>query len=252
MSQPLPTHLGPHGEKPAEVPVVEPGFEIALQEFWIRNRNFILLLCAIGLLVIAGREGWQYFASAREKDFQADYAKAGDSTDRLTKFADDHSGHALAGVAYLRVADDKFSAGDFKAAAAAYQKAAGSLQNDALLGRARLGAAVSLLNGGDQAGGEAALKALSADSAVFKSARAEAAYHLASLAAGAGRDDEVRKLAEQISLIEANGPWAQRATVLVAGLPAEAAQPVTADKPAESPSLGISFKPAEAAKPPGK
>ena len=249
--------MGPHGEKPAEAPVVEPGFEIAVHEFWDRNRNFVLMLCAAALLVIAGREGWQYFANAREKDLQADYAKAGDSADRLAKFADAHAGHALAGVAALRVADEKFSAGDYKSASSSYQKAAGSLQTDALLGRARLGAAISQLNSGDQAAGEAALKALSADPAAFKSARAEAFYHLASLAAGAGKADEVRKLAEQLSLIEANGPWAQRATILVAGLPAEAGKPGPADKPVVgpstgTPSLGITFKPTVPDKPPGK
>ena len=236
MSQPHPSHLGPHGEKPADAPVVGPGFEVAVHEFWDRNRNFILLLCAAALLAIAGREGWQYFAASREAELQADYAKVGDSPDRLATFADAHTGHALAGVAYLRVADDKFSAADFKSAATYYQKAAGSLPNEALLGRAKLGMAFSQLNGGDQAGGEAALKALSADPTGFKSARAEATYHLASLAAGAGKADEVRKLAEQISLIEANGPWAQRATILVAGLPAGVA-------PAESPASGITFKP---------
>jgi len=252
MSQPIPTNPSPQGAKPADAPAVDPGFEIALQEFWLRNRNFVLLLCAAALLVIAGREGWQYFATVREKDLQADYAKAADSADRLAKFADDHVGHALAGVAYLRVADEKFSAGDFKPAGTYYQKAAGSLQNDALLGRAKLGAAVSQLDSGDPAGGETSLKALSADPAVFKSARAEAAYHLASIAAGAGRTDEARKLAEQISLIEGNGPWAQRATVLVAGLPAEAAKPGATDKPAATPSLGISFKPTVPDKSPGK
>jgi predicted negative regulator of RcsB-dependent stress response len=255
MSQPSPTNPSPQGAKPAAASVVEPGFELALHEFWVRNRNFVLLLCAAALLVIAGREGWQYFADAREKDLQADYTKAGDSADRLAKFADEHAGHALAGVAGLRVADEKFSAGDFKTAAASYQKAEGSLKNEALLGRAKLGAAVSQLAGGDQAGGEAALKALSDNPALFKSARAEAAYHLASIAAGAGRADDVRKLAEQISLIDPNGPWAQRATMLVAGLPAVAAKPDGADKSAATPSLGISFRPTVPDKPaptPGK
>ena len=237
MSHSLPTNLGPHGEKSAATEaVVEPSFEITAHEFWARNRNFILLLIAAALLAIAGREGWQYFAASREADLQADYAKAGDSPDRLASFADAHPGHALAGVASLRVADDKFALGDYKSAATNYSKAAGSLQNDALLGRAKLGAAFSLLNSGDQTGGEAALKALSADAAVFKSARAEAAYHLASLAAGAGKADEARKFADQIGLIEASGPWAQRATILVAGLPAAGA-------PAASPATGITFKP---------
>ncbi|MDI1320430.1 MAG: tetratricopeptide repeat protein [bacterium] len=242
MSQPIPTNLGPHGEKPADaVVVVEPGFEVIAQEFWDRNRNFIFMVIAAALLVIAGREGGSYFAASREADLQADYAKVADSPDRLATFADAHNGHALAGVAYLRVADSKFSAGEFKSAATYYTKAAGSLQNEALLGRAKLGAAFSQFSSGDQAGGEAALKALSADPAVFKSTRAEAAYHLASLAAAAGKADEVRKLAEQVSLIEANGPWAQRATILVASLPATGA-PATVPATAK-PSVGISFKP---------
>lgn len=253
MSQLSPASQTPKDAKAADAPVVEPGFEIAAHEFWVRNRNFILMLIAAALLVIAAREGWQYFAEAREKDLQADYAKAGDSADRLATFADAHNGHALAGVAYLRVADDKFAAGDFKAAATYYGKAAGSLQNDALAGRAKLGAAFSQLSGGDQAGGEAALKAVSSDPAVFKSVRAEATYHLASLAAGAGRNDEVRKLAEQLNLIEGTGPWAQRAAILVAGLPAEAGKSATNATPA-APSLGISFKPTVTEKPasPGK
>lgn len=251
MSQPHPTNLGPHGAKPAEAPVVAPGFEVAAQEFWNRNRNFILMLCAAAILVIAGREGWEYYTTSREADLQADYAKAGDSPDRLATFADAHPGHALTGVAYLRVADDKFSAGDFKSAGTYYQKAAGSLQNDALLGRARLGAAFSLLNSGDQAGGEAALQAVSADPAVFKSARAEAAYHLASHAAGAGKADEVKKLVEQINLIDATGPWAQRATLLEAALPVEAGKTAAAAAPG-TPALGISFKPIVPDKPPGK
>ena len=252
MSQPFPTNPAAQGAKPADAPGVEPGFEIAAHEFWVRNRNFILLMCVAAVLAIAGREGWQYFADSREADTQADYAKAGDSTDRLAAFADAHSGHALAAVACLRVADGKFSAGDFKAAATFYAKAAGSLQNEALLGRAKLGVAFSQLGSGDQAGGEAALKALGADPAVFKSARAEATYHLASLAAGAGRADEARKLAEQVGRIEESGPWAQRATILLASLPAGATDKPAAGPPAATPSLGISFKPTVPDKPPGK
>jgi hypothetical protein len=150
------------------------------------------------------------------------------------------------------VADEKYSVADYKSAAAAYQKAAGSLQNEALLGRAKLGAAVSLLQSGDQAGGEAALKALSVDPAAFASARAEATYHLASLAAAAGKADEVKKLTAQVSVIEANGPWAQRASLLVASLPADAAAKPVVGTTTATPSLGISFKPATPEKPPGK
>src|SRR5258708_4711026 len=82
-----------------------------------------------------------------------------------------------------------------KTAAADYQKAAGSLKNEALLGRAKLGAAVSQLNGGDVAGGSAALKAVSTGTTLGKRARAEATYQLVSLAAEAGKTDEGKEVA---------------------------------------------------------
>jgi Tetratricopeptide repeat-like domain len=224
MSQPAPADQTPRQADPA-APVVEPGFEVALHLFWEKNRNLILLACAAILLAIVIREGLQYFTAQREQDTQAEYAKISDQPAKLPAFADAHSGHALAGVAWLRVADDKFSTGDYAAAAAAYQKATGSLKNEALLGRAKLGAAISQLSGSDRAGGEAALKALSADPALPNGVRAEATYHLASLAIEAGNADEARKLVDQIGRIDPTGPWSQRATALLASLPAQAGKP---------------------------
>jgi predicted negative regulator of RcsB-dependent stress response len=235
MSQLPPADQSPQGT----APVYEPAFETAIHAFWVKNRQGILVLCITALLAIIGTQAWQYFAASREQGVQAEYAKIADQTSRLEGFANANSGHPLAGVAWLRLADEKFSAGDYKTAATDYQKAAGSLQNAALLGRARLGAAVSQLNGGDRAAGEAALKAVSVDTALDKGARAEAAYQLVSLAADAGKADEVKKLAEEVSRIDATSSWAQRATLLVTSSPT-AAKPADATKPADS---GITFKP---------
>ncbi len=236
MSQLTPADHKPHSADPA-APVIEPGFEVALHAFWERNRNLVLIACAAALLVIVGRESLQYFAARREQGIQAEFAKISDQPARLAAFAEANSGHALAGVALLQLADDKFSTGDYVAAAAGYQKAAAVLKNQALLGRARLGAAFSQVSGGDKAAGEAALRAISADTALSKGVRAEATYHLASLALEAGNPDEVRLLADQVSRIDATGTWAQRATVLLATLP-------PTGKPAVSPvTPAVSFKP---------
>jgi predicted negative regulator of RcsB-dependent stress response len=212
-----------------------PSLAIAIHGFWAKNRQTVLVICVAVLLAIIGREAWQYFAASREKAVQADYAKISDQTAKLEAFANANAGHALAGVAWIRLADAKFSAGDFKTAATNYQKATASLQNESLLGRARLGAAISQLNSGDQAAGEAALKAISADTKLDKGIRAEAAYHLTVLAADAGKADEVTKLAEEVSKIDPMGSWAQRATLLLTRAPAakEAVQPA---------DTGLSFK----------
>src|SRR5262245_42599771 len=119
----------------AATPVYESAFESAVQGFWTKNRQGILIVAGAVLLTIVGREVWQSVAASREQGVQEEYAKIADQTAKLEGFANEHSGHALAGVAWLRLADEKFSAGDYKTAAAYYQKAAGSLQNAALLSR---------------------------------------------------------------------------------------------------------------------
>ncbi len=85
-------------------------------------------------------------------------------------------------------------------------------------------------------GGEAALKAIGADATRDKGARAEAVYQLTSLAAGAGKADEVKKLAEEVAKLDPTSTWAQRATLLLTSQPT-AAQPAATDTPA------LSFKP---------
>ncbi len=228
----------PHANQTPEgtAPVYQPAFETAVQSFWEKNRRGILIVVVIALLAIVGREAWQWMADSREQGVRAEFAKTGDQPAKLESFASANAGHALAGVAYLRIADDKFTAGDYKSAAAAYQKAVGSLKDPVLLGRARLGAAISQVNAGDQ-GGEAALKAVSGDAALNKTTRAEATYHLAALAADAGKADDVKKLADEVSKIDATGTWAQRATLLVVRQPGAAAKPANATAPT------ISFKP---------
>ena len=194
--------------------VAEPGFEVAAQAFWEKNRVLILGLCAAALLAIVGYKGWEYFAAQHEESVRSDFAKAGDRPEQLTAFAAANSGHELAGVAYLRVADTKYAAGDYRAAQENYNKAASALKVPALSGRARMGAAMSQLNGSDKAAGEAALKAIAADAALLNGTRAEADYHLATVAYEAGNAAEVGRLVAEINKLDATGLWAERAATL--------------------------------------
>ena len=208
----------PSAEKPSQdqsAVAIEPGFEVAVHAFWDKNRSTVLVVCAAALVVILGREGWQYYGAQHELGVRADYAKIADRPEQLAAFAGANADHALAGVAYLRLADSKYAAADFRAAADNYQKAAASLKNSALLGRAKVGAALSQFYSGDKATGEAALKAIGADVTLPKSARVEADYHLATLAFDAGNTAEVSRLATEISKIDAGSSWSQRATALL-------------------------------------
>jgi hypothetical protein len=174
------------------------------------------LSCAV-LLAIVVREGMQYFAEQRDQSVRADYAKIADRPEQLPAFAAKNSDHPLAGVAYLRAADARYAAGDFRAAGENYNKAVGALKNSALLGRARLGVAMSQISGGDKAAGETTLKALSTDASLSKSTRAEAFYHLATIAHEAGNTTELSRLVAEIGKLDGNSVWAQRATAMLAG-----------------------------------
>ena len=191
-----------------------PDFAAEVHLFWEKNRTLVLMLCAAVLLVIIGSEGLRYFNAMRDQNAQEDYAKAAGSPERLASFAAGHSGHALASVALLQAADAKYAAGDYAAALAGYQKAVPALANPTLKARARLGVAVSRLGAGDQAAAEADLKALGTDVTADKSLRAEATYHLATLASEAGRTDELRQLLDEVSKLDGTGLWAQRALQL--------------------------------------
>ena len=144
------------------------------------------------------------------------YARIADRPEQLATFAAANAGHPLAGVAYLQIADSKYVAADYRAAADNYKKATAIITNGGLLGRAKLGAAMSQLNAGEQAAAETALKAIGADAALPRGARAEALYHLATLAHDAGNAAEVGRLLAEMNKIDANGVWAQRATTLLA------------------------------------
>jgi hypothetical protein len=205
----------PENQSQVQPAAPDSGVEIALHTFWEKYRTLLIGACVVALLVIIGREGWQYMAANREQGVREQYARLADRPEQLAAFAAANSDHALAGVAYLRLADSKYEAADFKSAAENYKKAATIVQQPLLLGRAKLGEAISILKGGDQAAAETALKALLADTTSIKEVRAEAAYHLATLAESAGNTTEVGRLIAEINKVDATGVWAQRATSLL-------------------------------------
>ena len=190
--------------------------------FWEKNREILVIACLLVLAAILGRAGWQYFSTQKELGVERDYAAAG-NPEQLRAFAEAHPGHSLAGVAELRLADAAYQAGQNADALAAYERAETLLDKSGILAaRARLGAAVIKVQTGQGAEGGSALRQLAEDPKQFTNIRAEADYHLASLAAGAGRADETRQLATQLMQLDPSSPWTQRAFALQAKLAAPA------------------------------
>ena len=217
-----------------------PTFEDRLRLFWEQNSRTIMVVCSIVLVAIVAKGGYEILSAQREKGIAAEYASA-ISDAQLKAFAASHADHVLGGLAELRLADQAYAAGNYSDARAFYAKASGALKNSTFGQRARLGGAICAVQAGSAAEGEAALKLIAADLALAKLVRAEAAYHLASLAAASGNSAEAIRFIEQVASIDLEGQWAERATLLRTALPQSVAvQPATDAKLDEIPS--ISFK----------
>ena len=143
------------------------------------------------------------------------------------------------------MADDAYKAGKAADAAAGYEKAAGILKSGPLAARARVGLALSQVLAGKAADGAKALSQVAGDEKEFKAVRAEAMYHLCSLAAEAGQADEVQKRVDELMKLDVSSPWPQRAMSLRAPLPAApapAAPAAEAKKDAAAPAAGMQVK----------
>lgn len=211
---------------------IAPTLEDKLHRFWKKNGTAVVVLCVLVLIGIVAKGGWDYMAAQKEADVQKDYATA-TTPEKLKAFAAGHSDHTLGAVAQLRLADDAYAAGKATEAVTGYEQVVALLKTGPLATRARLGAAMAKIATGNTAEGETALKALANDAAQAKGVRVEAAYQLASLAADAGRADDVKKYADLVAQIDPASPWMQRAMTLRSTLPATpAAATVEAKKDA--------------------
>jgi tetratricopeptide (TPR) repeat protein len=210
------------GNAPAAKTPIAPNFEETLRKFWEKNSKAIYFACATAFVVIIAKGGLEYFRAQKEKDIAAAYAAA-TTSDRLKSFASQYPGHLLGAAATLRLADEAYSAGKYADAAANYQKAAAIFKPGPFSARAILGAAISKTLAGQTADGEAQLKKLSEDSAQPAVLRAEAAYHLGTIALEASRNDDAGKYFDLVNTLDTMGTWNSRAMMHRASLPVAAA-----------------------------
>lgn len=205
-------------------PVDVDSFEAQLNAFWAKNRTLVLAVLAVVVAVLVGKGIVDQMARSKELKVQQAFAAA-TKPEEFKSFAAAHPGHPLAGVAQLRIADEAYLAGKSAEAQAAYDLAISALKEGPLAARAQLGRALAKAQGGKAAEASAELKQLAGDANQFNAIRAEAAYHLASLAAEAGDGAEVQKYSEQLMQIDPTSPWTQRAMMLRAAMPVTAPTP---------------------------
>ena len=195
--------------------------EDRLRIFWQKNGKSVVALIVVVLLGILAKGAWDYRKEQKEIELGKVYGAA-TTPEQLKTFATANSGHVLAGIARLRLADEDYAAGKSTEAIYGYEDAAAALKSGPLGSRARLGLAMAKIQGGKTAEGEAALKQLASDTAETKASRVEAAYQLASMASVAGKADDVQKYSDQVMALDTdtNRSWSKRALMLRLSLPA--------------------------------
>ena len=199
-------------------------FDERLRVFWTKNSKPITAVLVLILLAIVAKGGWEYLQDQRERELGQTYAAA-TTPAQIKAFAVANPQHPLGGVAYLRTADQAYLEGQSADAISSYEQAATIFKTGPLASRARLGLAMAKLQAGRAADAEAALKTFAADGKEEKAYRAEALYHLASLAASTRNAADVKTYSDQLMQLDPASPWTQRSLALRSNLPAEAAVP---------------------------
>jgi hypothetical protein len=240
------TPENPGQSKTADAPNLVPAdaaglsFEQTLHNFWKQYGRLVVAGCVVVLLAILGQGVLDYMAAQKEAEVRRAYAAA-NTPEKLKAFAAAQSGHLLAGVASLQLADEAYAAGRGAEAVGLYESVAKLLADTPLAGRVKLGRAMALLQAGRTAEAETALQELADLATASVAFRAEAAYHLATRAQTAGRTEQVRKLSDQIMQMDPSSPWAQRALLLGAGQSLPSAPDAAADEPAAGPVIKLNL-----------
>ncbi len=185
-------------------------FEERMWLYWKRNKNFIILMIVCVFAVVIGTQGWKFYKASAFNSLAESYETA-QSPEELSAFAKAHAGTVLAGVASLQNADASYKAKDYAKAGEFYSVAEKNLKGDLLLGRAKMGSAMCLIQSGKVDEGKAALKAVAADISLNAPYRAEATYSLGLLAKMSGDKAGAKTLFESVATDVKGGIWAQLA-----------------------------------------
>ena len=202
--------------------------------FWHKFKTIIVACAVLGVLILAGWGILSVFQESQEARIQEEYQQAVISGEFIP-FAEKTGSHPLAGLAYLQAADEKFEAEEYAEAATLYENAAGSLEDQAFNGRARIGKGVALALDGKQEEALAHLEEVARDGGNLGITRAEAHYHAASIATELNRPDVARTHIEEAMKLDRSQIWAGRAMALQQSLPKqEVAEEESGEQSAEA------------------
>lgn len=177
-----------------------------IHEFWTEHGKSIITGAVILVLGTALIFGVRAYRQIQEQTVRAAYTEA-IADNNLAGFATDNTGHKLAGVAAMQVANRAYAEQDWEKAAEFYQISVDSLGRSQISGKARLGLGVTLSKLGNTEQSERVLRALAEDNRAMISSRATALYNLAILYFSQNEVDKFSNAYEKLSELDPRSYW---------------------------------------------
>lgn len=203
-------------------------FDDRMWLFWERNKGGIIFGIIGAVVVLTGVEIFKYVKEQAKVEVQQAYIEALEN-EQLPLFAIDYPDSPLAGLVWLRQADDAYTEGDFKVAAEQYQQAANNLKDLPLGTRAQIGYGMTLYKQDNISSARNALAKVTTSTTAMENLRAEAHYHLAVIALAQDEPETALTHIDAISTLAYAGTWSQRAEMLRMNAP-ELNKPSTSSK----------------------
>lgn len=191
----------------------EADFEEKMWLLWNNNKAAIVGGSLAVLIAVVGSQFFRWYQEDTLHAMQASYAAAEDSEAKLA-FAAEYSDQSLSGVALLAIADEKYAADAFTEAAELYTRATDALQGHFVQGRALIGQGIAWIRAGDVDAGKLALATVADGEDYLQSHKAEAIYHLASIAVQDKDYDSAKLLMSQMETLDHGGMWASQLNMM--------------------------------------
>lgn len=181
--------------------------------YWQKARVPLTLIVTVGLIALAGYQGFDWLQAKRLKTVQEAYLDSCINNERLV-FAQAYPNESLSGIALMEEALDAQAKNNWEEASKLYKMAIKPLAGSILAAQAQLQYAkcAASLEATDEAA--QALEAIFADSQVLQSFRAEAAYERILLALQSNDRDNAKEWFAKLTSIAEAGFWLQKAQML--------------------------------------
>lgn len=183
--------------------------------WWEKNKSLVVGAVALVVIVVIGYQVLGFVQKQRVESLQAAYQALSDEPADWQSFAEKYDGTSLAGVTWLRLADEAYAQDDFEKASTHYENATKSLQHPILLGRAKLGQAVSANLAGDIEVSTSLFEAILQDETISETTRGQAGYKLMLIAVTKNDKALADKTMEKLKSLTTGGIWSSQAERLL-------------------------------------